>query len=131
MGALAQQGADVDADALARRLALLETYSVNPATFAVSPNAIVLDNASVGANTGWLPTALGMERYGFNLLSGASAGITIDGSNDGLTSAGQVATVSLDTTGSTFISGPIKPLYPFIRFTVSSGAGVAQIARGM
>lgn len=94
-------------------------------------NLIVLDNAAIGATTGWLSASANLERYGFKLLSGASVGITVDGSNDGTTSAGQVATVTLDTIGSTLISAPIKPLYPYIRFTVASGTGVAQIARGM
>lgn len=94
------------------------------------PKAIVLSAASAGAATEWLIASDAGERLAFELISGASANLTIDGSNDGATSAGQIATISLDTVG-TLISSPIFHKYNYIKVNHLSGAGVVKVARGV
>ena len=95
-------------------------------------NKVVISGGVAGATTGWIPKSANPERFGFQ-LTGGSASITLDGSNDMLTSAGQVATVSLDTSSVTYITPPISPAYPFIRFTVNAvgASSSVTISRGM
>lgn len=99
----------------------------------VAPLVVVADGGS-GATSGWIQTSATPERFALALTTatgGAAASLTLDGSNDGTTSAAQIATASLDTTGVQTITPPIKPLYPWIRWTVvSAGSGNVKIARG-
>lgn len=99
----------------------------------VAPLVVVADGGS-GATSGWIQTSASPERFALELTiatGGAAASLTLDGSNDGQTSAAQIATASLDTTGVQTITPPIKPLYPWIRWTVVfAGSGNVKIARG-
>ena len=99
----------------------------------VAPLVVVADGGS-GATSGWIQASPTPERFALELTiatGGAAASLTLDGSNDGQTSAAQIATASLDTTGVQTITPPIKPLYQWIRWTVvSAGSGNVKIARG-
>lgn len=92
-------------------------------------------SGSSGVTSGWVAAAPYGERFALELLvatGGAAASLTLDGSNDGVTSSGQIATASLDTTGVTTITPPIKSIYPYIRWTiVGAGSGSVRISRGV
>ena len=99
----------------------------------IAPLVVIADGGS-GATSGWIQASANPERFALELTiatGGAAASLTLDGSNDGQTSAAQIATASLDTTGVQTITAPIKPLYPWIRWTVVfAGSGNVKIARG-
>jgi len=92
---------------------------------------LILESVLAGQDTGWLPAAPEAERIAFELLSGASAQLTIDASTDGVTSAAQLATVSLDTTGVQLVSPPLWHRYPYFKVTHLSGVGVVNVARAV
>lgn len=96
----------------------------------ISPNILVLEGVAVGAATAWLPAFGYAERFMAELDSAGTASIVIDGSEDGLTSAGQIGAWSLDTTGVQSVTPPIKSPYPYIRFTVVAATAPVTVGRG-
>lgn len=95
-----------------------------------SPNILLLEGATVGADTGWIPAFGYAERFMARIDSAGTASIAMDGSSDGVTSAAQIATWSLDTTGVQSVSPPIKSPYPYIRFTVVAATAPVTLGRG-
>ena len=98
-----------------------------------SKGAIVLDSSVSGIDSGWLPSSVNPERFGF-LLTGASAVVSITGSDDAASvAAGYSVTITMDTAASTLVSPPMNFDYKFIKFTVMSlGASSSiKVSRGM
>jgi len=93
-------------------------------------NYLVLTAATVGQSTGWL-TALGwQERFMAQMLTGTAASVTVDGSNDGITSVATIGTFALDVINQQVITPPTKSPYAFIRFTILSADGTVNVGRG-
>ena len=95
--------------------------------------AIVLDSSTSGDDSGWLPSSVNPERFGF-LLTGASAVVAITGSDDAdSVAAGYAVTVTMDTAASTLVTPPMNFDYKFIKFTVMSlGASSSiKVSRGV
>lgn len=95
--------------------------------------AIVLESSASGNDSGWLPSSVNPERFGF-LLTGASAVVSITGSDDAASvAAGYAVTVTMDTAASTLVTPPMNFDYKFIKFTVMSlGASSSiKVSRGV
>lgn len=94
---------------------------------------LILNAASAGAATAWLPISPAPERLIYQLTSGSvSTGFTVDISADGVTSLGQAFTGTWARSDLAFITGLISfsnPLARFFRVTVTSG-GPISMARG-
>lgn len=94
---------------------------------------------TVGQSTAWEPTVGWAERFACKLLSGTgTTQVTLDYSNDGATSAGQLGTFDLDVIGQSVFTQPL--MFPdndsgaaasHIRFTVISGTGAVEIGRNV
>jgi hypothetical protein len=98
-------------------------------------SGVLIADGGSGVSSGWLAAPAFAVRYGLQLsvaTGGAAASLTLDGSSDGVTSAAQIATASLDELGVTSITPPIKPIYPYYRWTiVGAGAGNVKIFAGV
>lgn len=95
--------------------------------------AIVLDSSTNGDDSGWLPSSVNPERFGF-LLTGASAVVAITGSDDAASVAsGYAVTITMDTAASTLVTPPMNFDYKFIKFTVMSlgAASSIKVLRGV
>ena len=95
--------------------------------------SIVLDSSVTGVDSGWLPSSVNPERFGF-LLTGASAVVAITGSDDAASvAAGYAVTVTMDTAARTLVTPPMNFDYKFIKFTVMSlGASSSiKVSRGV
>ena len=94
---------------------------------------LILNAASSGAATAWLPISPNPERLIYQLTSGsASTGFAVDISADGVTSLGQAFIGTWARSDLAFITGLISfsnPLARFFRVTVTSG-GPISMARG-
>lgn len=89
--------------------------------------AIVLDSSTSGDDSGWLPSSVNPERFGF-LLTGASAVVAITGSDDASSvAAGYAVTITMDTAASTLVTPPMNFDYKFIKFTVMSLGATSSI----
>ena len=92
-------------------------------------NELLLEAAINGDSTGWLRTFPGMERYMLQAKTTGNAIVNVDGSYDGVFSAGNAFDWEVtDTT--MYISPQCHPLYPFIKFTVVYGTVAVDIGRG-
>lgn len=94
---------------------------------------LILNAASAGVDSGWLPISPAPERLVYQLTSGStSTGFTVDISADGATSLGQAFTGTWARSDLACITGLISysnPLARFFRVTVTSG-GPISMARG-
>ena len=99
----------------------------------VSPKSPVLNGASAGADSGWLPMSAAPERFVYQLDSGTTGtGFAVDISEDGVTSLGQAFTGTWASSTVAEITFPImfsNPLAKFFRWTVLSG-GPLSVSRG-
>lgn len=95
-----------------------------------TPNSLLVSAGIAGATTGWLPSRAFAERFMAQLATGTAGSVALDGSTDGLTSAGQVGTWALDTASQQVVSPPIKVPYQYLRITVVSTNGTVNIGRG-
>ena len=95
--------------------------------------AVILDSASAGASTAWLPISPNPERLMYQLDSGTtSTQFAVDISADGSTSLGQAFTGVWSRSDLAEITPPImfsNPLAKFFRVTIVSG-GPITVARG-
>ena len=95
--------------------------------------AVALESSTNGEDSGWLPSSVNPERFGF-LLAGASAVVSITGSDDASSvAAGYAVTITMDTAASTLVSPPMNFDYKFIKFTVMSlgAASSIKVSRGV
>lgn len=100
----------------------------------ILPRSPVLNGASAGTNSGWLPLATAPERFAYQLDSGSTVtGFSIDISADGVSSLGQAFTGTYDSSAVAEITFPImfsNPLAKYFRWTVLSG-GPLSVSRGV
>jgi len=93
----------------------------------------ILNGASAGADSGWLPLAEYPERFVYQLDSGTTATtFSIDISADGVTSLGQAFTGTYASSTVAEITFPLmfsNPLAKFFRWNVVSG-GPLSVSRG-
>jgi hypothetical protein len=94
---------------------------------------LILNAASSGAATAWLPISPNPERLIYQLTTGStSTGFTVDISANGVTSLGQAFTGTWASSTTAYITGLINfsnPLARYLRVTVTSG-GPISMARG-
>jgi len=100
----------------------------------VLPRSPILNGASAGTDSGWLPISTSAERFSYQLDSGSTVtGFSVDISADGVTSLGQAFTGTWASSSVAEITFPImfsNPLAKYFRWTVLSG-GPMSIARGV
>jgi len=123
----------------------LVTYETNPVTggsvmssgdldFSVVARNPILNGATAGQDSGWLPISSAPERFAYQLDSGStSTTFSIDISADGVNSLGQAFTGTWASSSSAEITPPImfsNPLAKFFRFNVVSG-GPLSVSRGV
>ena len=94
---------------------------------------LILNAASSGAATAWLPISPNPERLIYQLTTGSvSTGFAVDISADGVSSLGQAFTGTWASSTTAYITGLISysnPLARYFRVTVTSG-GPISMARG-
>jgi hypothetical protein len=92
----------------------------------------ILEGASAGADSGWIPMGAYGERFIYQLDSGSvSTGFTVDISVDGVLSLAQAFTGTWASSSLAEITPPLyfsNPLAKFIRWSVTSG-GPLTVAR--
>lgn len=98
-----------------------------------SAKKVVLNGATAGQDSGWLPVSASPERFTWQLDSGStSTQFTVDISADGVTSLGQAFTGVYASSTVAETSAPISfsnPQAKFFKFTVVSG-GPFSVIRG-
>ena len=103
-------------------------------TVSIGARQPVLNGASAGTDSGWLPLAQAPERFAYQLDSGTTTtGFSVDISADGSTSLGQAFTGTWSSSTVAEITFPImfsNPLAKFFRWTVMSG-GPLSVTRGV
>lgn len=122
-------------------------YSLDPATGAVvgllgpdgaklpvfATKTPILQGASAGANSGWLPISSAPERFAYQLDSGSTATtFSVDISADGASSLGQALTGTWASSALAEITYPVMfsdPRAKFFRWNVVSG-GPLSVYRG-
>lgn len=121
------------------------TVSTNPLTgmatginaggtvFNIARGTPILNGASAGADSGWLPLSDAPERFMYQLDSGTTTTtFSVDISADGVTSLGQAFTGTWASSTLAEITPPImfsNPLAKFFRWNVVSG-GPLSVSRG-
>ena len=102
--------------------------------FAIAPRAPILDGASAGEDSGWLPISANPERFAYQLDSGTTTTtFSIDISADGVSSLGQAFTGTYASSTVAEITFPImfsNPLAKFFRWNIVSG-GPMSVSRGV
>lgn len=111
----------------------LSLVSGDGTSFAIAPRAAILNGASAGADSGWLPLSANPERFVYQLDSGTTTTtFSVDISADGSTSLGQAFTGTYASSTVAEITFPImfsNPLAKFFRWNVLSG-GPLSVSRG-
>lgn len=104
----------------------------DPAADGKAAKEILVSNGSSGAASAWVPASHSPERFGATLAAGGTgATITLDGSNDGITSGAQLGIFTLDTASSTLITPALSHNYLYIRATVVTATGATvTVTRG-
>jgi len=99
----------------------------------VAAKAVILNGATAGQDTGWLPVSSSPERFVYQLDSGTTTTtFSVDISADGVTSLGQAFTGTWSSSALAEITFPIMfshPLAKFFRWNVVSG-GPLSVSRG-
>jgi len=112
----------------------LSLVSGDETSFAIAPRAPILNGASAGTDSGWLPISANPERFAYQLDSGTTTTtFSIDISADGVTSLGQAFTGTYASSTVAEITPPImfsNPLAKFFRWNIVSG-GPMSVSRGV
>jgi hypothetical protein len=101
--------------------------------FPIGARVPILNGASAGTDSGWLPLSANPERFVYQLDSGTTTTtFSVDISADGVTSLGQAFTGTWAASASAEITFPLmfsNPLAKFFRWNVVSG-GPLSVSRG-
>lgn len=90
----------------------------------------VLSGAATGVSSAWFRTLSAPIRLAVRLdaITSGQCQVTIDGSDDGITSTVQIGTFLLDTVAEKVVAPPFNANTAYLRFTVLSGTGAIASA---